>query len=848
MPLFKSPIAYGGIAGSVGGTIQAQTVSVNVAAATAGLLATVSTQALIAKLVAPITYAKTSGNANLTINSTTGGISATAGIAAGATQSLVGTATGADGCVIPFTANLTGAVVAPTLSALTLSASAATVGTPATININGATAGSTITGTPPDGMTLNSAARTITGTPTIAGTYNFALVETLAGATGSPKSTNLTMTVAAASSAANLMLIVAGQSNSRSAGVAGSSDVPAEWTALSSADKARVRTWDHANTQWVAYDPATNAELLAATFAGTTVQKWGPETMFAVSWLADNPGKTLYLVKYGKNGTGLDPSITQPNWYPSTGTLYNDTKTYAQAARANLDAASVTYNQARLWMQGEADATPATGSATGTAFTATSNYQSNLTALESNSRTDWCGGASAPLIVGRIQALDYPNTVTVTDATNNRVDCAYAVRAAQLAAADASSGRIKVVDLDTGLGGQPVLHPGPAWVKDMGQRMYAAFAGTYNAIYGDIHDTTPDTVTFADKTGQTASSVIASDLVTVTGLKARAPISVGSGVEYRIILADNTIISGNSQVVYRDWGSAASTIENGQKLQLRMTSSATAGATVSGTVTIGGVTSTFNVVTTSSTALPGNTRSNALEAKMAAVGAAAFNTTQHNAVVTFFSSIGSLLDAGKIKVLAVPAVHDELLARIRWDDQTTVATKAGTVGWGATTGYNPNAASNTYVDFGSDLSTVSQNGLGIGVYTKAVTTSTSFDVQLNNTPLGLRLLGDGAGDVTPRAALNGGNANHGAVAFSPGLWAAQRISSTTVRFYSGGSPIATDVSSTSTTPANLFTRIGGNASANRAIGALVITDGFADADWSAFNTALVTLLTAFGSN
>jgi len=81
----------------------------------------------------------------------------------------------------------------PTLATLALSSSSATAGTSATINITGATTGSVIAGTVPDGMTLNSAARTITGTPTLAGVYNFSLTETLAGAIGSPKTTNVTM-------------------------------------------------------------------------------------------------------------------------------------------------------------------------------------------------------------------------------------------------------------------------------------------------------------------------------------------------------------------------------------------------------------------------------------------------------------------------------------------------------------------------------------------------------------------------------------------------------------------------------------------------------------------------------
>lgn len=90
----------------------------------------------------------------------------------------------------------------PDLSALTLSATIATVGAATSIGIVGATAGSVISGTVPDGMTLNSAARTIGGTPTVAGTYNFALTETLADSANSPRVSNVTVTVAAAAATA----------------------------------------------------------------------------------------------------------------------------------------------------------------------------------------------------------------------------------------------------------------------------------------------------------------------------------------------------------------------------------------------------------------------------------------------------------------------------------------------------------------------------------------------------------------------------------------------------------------------------------------------------------------------
>lgn len=109
---------------------------------------------------------------------------------------LVETLAGATGS--PKSSSIVVAATPATLGALTLSSAIATVGTARTINIFGATAGSTITGTPPDGMALDSAARTISGTPLTAGDFTFSLVETLAGAAGSPRSSSATVTVATA--------------------------------------------------------------------------------------------------------------------------------------------------------------------------------------------------------------------------------------------------------------------------------------------------------------------------------------------------------------------------------------------------------------------------------------------------------------------------------------------------------------------------------------------------------------------------------------------------------------------------------------------------------------------------
>ncbi len=108
---------------------------------------------------------------------------------------------------------------AAALSALSLSSTTAQVGTVKNILIVGTTAGSTLTGSVPAGMTLSSAGRTISGTPTTAGTYNFTLTETLADSPNSPKVTSLTITVAAAPVLAALSLSASTVSENAVAGM-----------------------------------------------------------------------------------------------------------------------------------------------------------------------------------------------------------------------------------------------------------------------------------------------------------------------------------------------------------------------------------------------------------------------------------------------------------------------------------------------------------------------------------------------------------------------------------------------------------------------------------------------------
>lgn len=148
------------------------------------------------------TYALSGGPllAGLAFNETTGAITGTP-TQSGSMPNIVISVTDSTGTASTTPTSVTIAAAAPVLAALSLSNTSLQAGTAYTVNILNATSGTTITGTPPDGMTLNSAARTITGTPTTAGAYTFDLTETGGGASNSPRKTTVSITVATAPTA-----------------------------------------------------------------------------------------------------------------------------------------------------------------------------------------------------------------------------------------------------------------------------------------------------------------------------------------------------------------------------------------------------------------------------------------------------------------------------------------------------------------------------------------------------------------------------------------------------------------------------------------------------------------------
>jgi hypothetical protein len=114
--------------------------------------------------------------------------------------------------------------------------------------------------------------------------------------------------------------------------------------------------------------------------------------------------------------------------------------------------------------------------------------------------------------------------------------------------------------------------------------------GVKNTAAGDAAngvDTTPNAFTFTDQTGVAASTTVTSNTITISGINSPSAVSITSSAnsgDYRI--------NGSGSWIY-----APSTINNGDTLVVRLTSSTTSGETVSATVTIGGVSQTWSITT-----------------------------------------------------------------------------------------------------------------------------------------------------------------------------------------------------------------------------------------------------------
>ena len=103
-------------------------------------------------------------------------------------------------------------------------------------------------------------------------------------------------------------------------------------------------------------------------------------------------------------------------------------------------------------------------------------------------------------------------------------------------------------------------------------------------------DTTPDAFSFTDQTGVSTSTTIYSNTITISGINTSTTASI-SGNSAEMSVSGGAYTTSNQ------------TISNGDTIRLRMTSSSSTGTAVSTTLTVGGVSDTWSVTTTTATLL-----------------------------------------------------------------------------------------------------------------------------------------------------------------------------------------------------------------------------------------------------
>lgn len=122
-----------------------------------------------------------------------------------------------------------------------------------------------------------------------------------------------------------------------------------------------------------------------------------------------------------------------------------------------------------------------------------------------------------------------------------------------------------------------------------GEGLLGAGSNGISVTPSSAQDTIPDQFTFADQTGVAVSSTITSDPVTITGISAATVITVASGTYS---------INGGS------YTASAGSVNNGDLVRARHTSSASFSTATYTTVTIGGVSDTFASTTVAEDAVP----------------------------------------------------------------------------------------------------------------------------------------------------------------------------------------------------------------------------------------------------
>jgi hypothetical protein len=212
----------------------------------------------------------------------------------------------------------------------------------------------------------------------------------------------------------NLVFLLAGQSNMVGQGES------AELTGQLSRPQRDINYWSDG---WVPLAPGH----------GNSSQEFGPELSFGRRIKDAFPNDSIYLIKYGHNGTAL-----YNDWRPTDGPQYVKFMATAEAALADLAASGVEYElSGMLWMQGESDAKEGEALA----------YEQNLRNFIAHIR-DVFGEPGLPFVIGRV--------LTYYGGDNGGAEI---VRAAQAKVAESTPG-VSWFDTDSFSVVDPVENPG----------------------------------------------------------------------------------------------------------------------------------------------------------------------------------------------------------------------------------------------------------------------------------------------------------------------------------------------------------------------------------------------------
>lgn len=157
-------------------------------------------------------------------------------------------------------------------------------------------------------------------------------------------------------------------------------------------------------------------------------------------------------------------------------------------------------------------------------------------------------------------------------------------------------------------------------------------------------DTAPAAFTFTAVTGSTLKTAVQSNAVTITGINAPSALAVVAPSDSTLLCSIAPVATGIFPAFSSCAPSTPLTVNNGDQLKLQLTSSSTASTPVAGTISLGGVTSTFSVSTAAQTAVPagiGYTPLSALTAAFTAPDAAM--TLSANGVVTIPATVTAML-------------------------------------------------------------------------------------------------------------------------------------------------------------------------------------------------------------